>query len=270
MKNRICLVTGANTGIGKATALGLAQREATVVMVSRSAERGQAALDEIQHETGNPSLHLLVADLSSQAEIRRLADEFKAKFSALHVLINNAAVISAERQVTVDGLELQFAVNHLAYFLLTHLLLDTLKASAPARIINVSSQVHQWATLNFDDLQSEQNYDSRKVYGMTKLANIYFTVTLARRLAETGVTVNSVHPGVIQTQILRDYGTSPSGDTPEEGARTPVYLATSAAVEGISGRYFVNQHMAEAAEKTLSTAIGERLWEVSAQLSGLA
>lgn len=270
MKNRVCLVTGANTGIGKATALGLAQQGATVVMVSRSAERGQAALETIQQQTGNPNLHLMVADLSVQADIHRLAKEFQAQFSALHVLINNAAVIPAERRLTVDGLELQFAVNHLAYFLLTHLLLDTLKVSIPSRIVNVSSQVHQWATLNFDDLQSEQGYEPRRVYGMTKLANVYFTKALAQRLDGTGVTVNCLHPGVIQTQLLRDYGASSSGDTPEAGAQTSLYLATSPEVEGITGQYFANQHLAEAAEKTQNDAIGQRLWEVSAQLTGLA
>lgn len=270
MQNRICLLTGASAGIGKATALGLAQQGATVVMVARSAERGQAALAEIQQATGNTKLHLLIADLASQAEIRRLAEDFQAQFSELHVLINNAGVISATRQVTVDGYELQFAVNHLAYFLLTHLLLDTLKASAPSRIINVSSQVHSWATLNFEDLQSEQNYEPRKVYGMTKLANVYFTVALAQRLVGTGVTVNCLHPGVIQTQLMRDYGSGMSGDTPEAGARTSIYLATSPAVGGITGGYFVNQRQAEAAEKSQNSAIAERLWAVSTQMTGLA
>ncbi|MCB9437561.1 MAG: SDR family oxidoreductase [Anaerolineales bacterium] len=270
MQNRICLVTGASAGIGKATALGLAQQGATVVMVARSVERGQATLNEIQQATRNPNLHLLIADLASQAAIRRLAEDFQARFSALHVLINNAGVISATRQVTVDGYELQFAVNHLAYFLLTHLLLDTLKASTPARIINVSSQVHSWATLNFEDLQSEQHYEPRKVYGMTKLANVYFTMALAQRLAGTGVTVNCLHPGVIQTQLMRDYGTAMSGDTPEAGARTSIYLATSPAVEGVTGGYFVNQRQAEAAEKSQNSAIAERLWTISAQMTGLA
>lgn len=270
MQNRICLLTGASAGIGKATALGLAQQGATVVMVARSAERGQAALAEIQQATGNTKLHLLIADLASQAEIRRLAEDFQAQFSELHVLINNAGVISATRQVTVDGYELQFAVNHLAYFLLTHILLDTLKASAPSRIINVSSQVHSWATLNFEDLQSEQNYEPRKVYGMTKLANVYFTVALAQRLVGTGVTVNCLHPGVIQTQLMRDYGTAMSGDTPEAGAHTSIYLATSPSVGSITGGYFVNQRQAEAAEKSQNSAIAERLWAVSAQMTGLA
>src|SRR5690554_1841348 len=149
MDGRVCLVTGANAGIGKATALGLAERGATVIMVARDRERGEAAGEEISRRGANEVVDLLLADLSSQAEIRRLATEFKGQYGQLHVLINNAAVIPLQRQETVDGLEMQFAVNHLAYFLLTHLLLDVLKASAPARIVNVSSQTHHWGTIDF-------------------------------------------------------------------------------------------------------------------------
>ena len=172
MAGKICMVTGANAGIGKATALGLAQMGATVVLVCRSQERGRAARDEIQRQSGNDCVSLLLADLSSQASIRQLEADFKARYPALHVLVNNAGTIPRKRMLTADGLETQFAVNHLSYFLLTHLLLDVLKNNAPSRIVNVSSQAHRRASLDFGDLQSERSYSPVQVYSRTKLANI--------------------------------------------------------------------------------------------------
>ncbi|MEE9248085.1 MAG: SDR family NAD(P)-dependent oxidoreductase, partial [Dehalococcoidia bacterium] len=236
MRGKVCIVTGANAGIGRATALGLAKTGATVVMVCRNRHRGQEALAQVQQKSGNSSVCLLVTDLSSQASIRRLAADFKALYPAPHVLINNAGIIPRRRTLTEDELETQFAVNHLAYFLLTALLLDVLKAGAPARIVNVSSQVHSRVPLDFDDLQSERSYNPGLVYARTKLANVLYTYELARMLEGTGVTANCLHPGLVATNLLADATGLPRplrfvarvvGASPEAGARTSLYLATS-------------------------------------------
>ena len=275
MSGRICMVTGANAGIGKATALGLAKMGGTVVMVCRSRERGEATLAEIKRESGNASVHLLLADLSSQDDIRRLAAAFNAKYPAVHVLINNAGIIPRKRTVTGEGFETQFAVNHLAYFLLTHLLLDILKASAPARIVTVSSQVHHGASIDFDDLQSERFYRPTRVYASTKLANVLFTYELARRLEGTGVTANCLHPGSVATNLLADFLPTPLrfvtkivGVSPEKGAQTPLYLATSPEVEEVTGKYFVNQKPAASSKPSYDRDLARRLWQVSEKLTG--
>jgi len=276
MGGKICIVTGASSGVGKATALGLAKMGATVVMVCRSRARGEAALAEIKQESGTDSIYLLCADLSSQASIRQLCSGFQARHPSLHVLINNAAIIPKERTLTEDNLEMQFAVNHLAYFLVTNLLLDMLKASAPARVVNVASMVHKYATINFDDLQSESSYDRTRVYGMTKLANVLFTYELARRLKNTQVTANCLHPGVVATNIFADYMGIPRplraagrlmGGSPEKGARTSLYLATSSEVEGVSGQYFVHEKAAPSSTVSHDEAIAGRLWHVSRELT---
>lgn len=276
MAGKTCILTGANTGIGKATALGLAKMGATVVMVCRSLERGEAAMAEIKRGSGNDSVSLLLADLSSRAAIHRLAADFKAKYPNLHVLINNAAIIPKKRTVAEDGLETQFAVNHVAYFLLTNLLLDQLKASAPSRIINVSSQVHNGASIDFDDLQSERSYSPTRVYGWTKLANVLFTYELAHRLEGTRVTVNCLHPGTVATNMLADYMpgglrflAKMIGVSSEEGARTSLFLATSPEVEGVSGKYFVNQGAVHSSKASYDKTAARRLWQVSAELTGL-
>jgi NAD(P)-dependent dehydrogenase (short-subunit alcohol dehydrogenase family) len=277
MSGKICMVTGANTGIGKATALGLAQMGATVVMVCRNRERGEVAQTEIQMLSGNPEVGLLLADLASQAAIRQLIADFKSRYTALHVLINNAGTIPRERTITADGIETQFAVSHLAYFLLTNLLLEVLITSAPARIINVASMLHQFATINFDDLQSERSYDSRAVYNQTKLANVLFTYELARRLKGTKVTVNCLHPGVTATKLLEDYAPQPLGFlmkiigvSSEKGARTSLYLATSPEVAGVSGKYFVNQKAVPSSRISYDEAVARKLWQVSEALTGLS
>ncbi|MEE8152584.1 MAG: SDR family oxidoreductase [candidate division NC10 bacterium] len=276
MAGKTCILTGANTGIGKATALGLAKMGATVVMVCRSLERGEAAMAEIKRGSGNDSVSLLLADLSSRAAIHRLAADFKAKYPNLHVLINNAAIIPKKRTVAEDGLETQFAVNHVAYFLLTNLLLDQLKASAPSRIINVSSQVHNGASIDFDDLQSERSYSPTRVYGWTKLANVLFTYELAHRLEGTRVTVNCLHPGTVATNMLADYMpgglrflAKRIGVSSEEGAQTSLFLATSPEVEGVSGKYFVNQGAVHSSKASYDKTAARRLWQVSAELTGL-
>ena len=276
MNGKTCMVTGANAGIGKATALGLAKMGATVVMVCRSRERGELALAEITRESGNDSVFLLLADLSSQTAIRNLVADFTATYPRLHVLINNAGIIPKRRTVTEDGLETQLAVNHLAYFLLTNLLLDKLKASAPARILNVSSQAHQGASLDFDDLQSERSYRPTHVYAWTKLANVLFTYELARRLEAIHVTANCLHPGAVATKLLADYMPSVLrfmakifGITPENGAQTSLYLAGSPEVEGVSGKYFVKQKSVPSSKASYDRTAARRLWEVSAKLTGL-
>ena len=195
MGEKVCLITGATSGIGKATAMGLANMGASVVMVGRDRGRGEAALTEIKEKSTNASVDLMLADLSSQQEIRRLADEFKEAYPRLDVLINNAGLFRSKRITTADGLEMTFAVNHLAYFLLTKLLLDVLKASASSRIVNVSSGDHSNGTIDFDDLQGEKGYKGPKAYSQSKLATVLFTYELARRLEGTGISANCLHPG---------------------------------------------------------------------------
>lgn len=251
MNGKVCMVTGANSGIGKETALGLAELGATVVMVCRNPSRGEATMVEIKEKTGNDLVDLMIADLSSQQSIRQLAANFKKKYP-LHVLINNAGVFLTKRSLIVDGIETTFAVNHLAYILLTNLLLDALKANTPARVINFSSETHRGATINFDNLQGEKKYSVLKVYGQSKLANILFSYELTKRLKETGVTVNHLHPGFIRTELGHNKENSRIfrvgmkltqlfGASPKKGAQTSIYLATSPEVEDVTGKYFINK-----------------------------
>jgi NAD(P)-dependent dehydrogenase (short-subunit alcohol dehydrogenase family) len=279
MKEKICLITGANSGIGKAAALGLAKLGAVVVMVCRDRARGEKAQAEIKTASNNPSIDLMLADLSSQTSVRQLAQDFQKKYQKLHVLVNNAGVALMKRSLTVDGLETTFAVNHLAPFLLTNLLLDMLKASAPSRIVNVSSSAHTRSRIDFDDLQAEKNFSMFRAYSQSKLANVLFTYELARKLKETRVTVNALHPGVVRTNLGRDatgivrLGFSviqPFIKTPEQGAATCVYLASSPEVEGVTGKYFVNNKDVSSSKESYNETIARRLWEVSEQLTQVA
>ncbi|HLI09292.1 MAG TPA: SDR family oxidoreductase [Ktedonobacteraceae bacterium] len=277
MQGKICMVTGANSGIGKETALGLARKGATVVMVSRDPARGEAAQNEIKAQSGSNNVDLLLADLASQQSIRQLVENFQSRYSQLHVLINNAGTFTLNRRETVDGLEVTFAVNYLAPFLLTNLLLDTLKASAPARIINVSSDAHQQGYINLDDLQSKQSFPLMRAYGQSKLALIMFTYDLARRLQDTDVTANALHPGFVATNfaqsavpallrpLVRLVMAIP-GISSEEGAKTSIYLASSPDVEGVTGRYFVKSIPVRSAPITYDEALQQKLWEESAKL----
>jgi len=276
MGEKICLITGATSGIGRATAMGLANMGASVVMVGRDRGRGEDALAEIKEKSGNASVDLMLADLSSQEEIRRLADEFKEAYPRLDVLINNAGVIRSERITTQDGLETTFAVNHLAYSLLTKLLLDVLKASAPSRIVNVASGDHSNGTIDFDNLQGEKEYKGPKAYSQSKLATVLFTYELARRLEGTGVTANCLHPGVVGTNLgsgvsgvfgFMVRALTPLMESPEKGAETSVYLASSPEVEGLSGRYFVKKAEARSSDVSHDERIARRLWKVSADLT---
>jgi len=283
MKNlagKTVLVTGATNGIGKAAALELAKQGADLVIAGRDPARTRATVEQIRDQSGNPAVEGMVADLSSMAEVRRLADEFIQKHPRLDVLLNNAGGIFANRQVTVDGYELTFAFNHLSYFLLTNMLLETLKASAPARIVNVSSGAHSFGRMNFADLQMSRDYEygGGRAYGQSKLANLLFTYELARRLAGTGVTVNAVNPGTVAT----GFGENNSGLmkaamvlyhrfslTPEQGADTLVYLAASPEVEGITGKYWIKRKPAASSRASYEESDQKHLWEISAQLTGL-
>ncbi len=279
MHGRVCVVTGASSGIGKATARELAKMGATVVLVCRNRERAEATRIEICAATGNDSVDFVLADLSSQAEIRRLAQALLERYPQIHVLINNAGVVNLKRSTTVDGVETVFAVNHLAYFLLTHLLLEHLVASEPARIVNVASHAHRWSTLNFNDLQNERTYRPFVVYGQTKLCNILFTRELAHRIAEAGVTANCVHPGGVATGLGWNNGRwavliaktlRPFFLTPEQGADTVIYLATSPEVTGVNGKYFCNRRELQPSKAAQDDNAAQRLWRISAELTGVA
>jgi NAD(P)-dependent dehydrogenase (short-subunit alcohol dehydrogenase family) len=278
MSGRICVVTGANRGIGRATAEGLARMGATAILVCRRKEDGEAVSRQIAAQAP-VAPDVVTADLSSQLSIRQAAGYIQGRYPSLHVLINNAGVIPPRREVTVDGLEMQFAVNHLAYFLLTNLLLPQIEAGAPSRIINVSSGAHTHATIDFDDLQAQRSYQPKSVYARSKLANILFTYELSRRLAGTGVTVNCLNPGVVATRMLADYMGVPLagpalartfGASPEEGAATSIYLASSPELEFVTGKYFERKQPTTSSPASHDEAVARRLWELSERLAGLS
>jgi NAD(P)-dependent dehydrogenase (short-subunit alcohol dehydrogenase family) len=280
MQGKVCIVTGANSGIGKATSLGLAKMGATVVMVCRERTKGEEAQNEIKTKSGNDAIDLLLADLSSQDSIRQLVENFLQHYTQLHVLVNNAGGVNLSRRVTVDGFEMTFAVNYLAPFLLTNLLLDKLKASAPARIVNVSSESHESAYTKMDDLQLEKKYRLMRAYGQSKLALVLFTYELARRLQGTGVTANCLHPGFVATNIgqsgvgrvgrsIVKLIFSSLGISPEEGAKTSIYLASSPDIEGVTGKYFVKSIPVRSAPISYDDSLQRQLWEESAKLVNL-
>lgn len=277
MDGKICLITGATSGIGKETALGLARLRARVVIVGRDAKRTRATADWITGQAGAEPLAFLVADLSSQAEVRRVAREFRDKYSRLDVLVNNAGAIFTRRETTVDGFERTWALNHLAYFLLTQELLDLLKASAPARIVSVASTMHHSGAIAFDNLQGEKSYGGVRAYNQSKLANVLFTYALARRLQGTGVTANCLHPGGVATGLGHNRPgvidlvlrlAKPFLLTAERGAATSIYLASSADVEGVTGKYFAQCKPARSSAASHDEALQERLWALSLQQTG--
>ena len=275
MAGRVCVVTGASGGIGKAAAVGLARRGATVALVVRSRERGEAARHEVVRATPGADVRLVLADLSRQADVRRAADEVTAAFGAVHVLLNNAGVYTRRRQETVDGMEMQWAVNHLAPFLLTRLLLPALTASAPARVVTMSSNAHRAAHLRWDDLQMKRGrYRGLRQYCNTKLANVLFTRELARRTVGTGVTANATHPGVVATELLLG-GFPPLRllsrfmRTPEQGAATAVYLAADPAAAAVTGEYFVDSRSVQLAAPAADDEAARCLWELSEAMVAL-
>ena len=280
MVGKTVVVTGASGGIGKATAVALAALGARVAITGRDPRRVEATAVEIRDLTGNPDVVGFAADLSSQAEVRRLAAEVLEAYPRLDVLVNNVGGSWATRHVTVDGLERTFSVNHLAAFLLTDLLLDRLKASAPARVVTVASNAQSLGRIDFDDLQGERSYSERKAYPQSKLASVMFTYELARRLAGTGVTANVLHPGVVNSGFGAEDPSlifrllvplwRPFMKTPQEGAATSVYLASSPEVEGVTGRYFANGRAQASSVVSYDGAAATRLWEVSAGLVGVS
>ncbi len=279
MRNKICIVTGATDGIGKVTARVLVEKGAHVVVVGRNQTKTEKTVAEIKRKTGRDAVDYLLADFSSQADTRQLAAQFLAKYDRLDVLVNNAGAVFVSRRETADHLEATFAVNHLGYFLLTNLLLDIITASSPARIVNVSSDAHEGQELDFADLQIEQGYQGMRAYGRSKLANLYFTYELARRLAGTGVTVNALHPGFVATNIGAN--NIPVLGKPlkwlinlmamevEKGAETSIYLATSPELEGVTGKYFVNCEAIASSTISYDETAARRLWDISEKLTGL-
>src|ERR1039457_4219131 len=279
MSGKICIVTGANSGIGKETALGLAQMGARVVMVCRNAEKGKAALEEIRRESGSSQVDMLIADMSSQASVRALAEQIRQKYSRLDVLVNNAGGGAGAGTLSADGIEMTVAANHLGAALLTLLLLDLLKASAPSRIINVSSEAQRRTRLDMDDLQFERRkYNSLAAYGQSKLLMNAFTFELARRLEGTGVTVNCLHPGVVATNIwgadpplifsLIIALVKPFMLNSKEGAAVSLYLASSPEVSQTSGQYFVKSKPAEPNPLSRDPKVAGKIWQWTQKMIG--
>ncbi|MGZ4664821.1 MAG: SDR family oxidoreductase [Frankiaceae bacterium] len=279
MNGRTVLVTGGTGGIGKATATALAALVARVGIVGRDRQRGEAAAQDITRAAPAAAVNVFVTDLSAQAAVRRLAAEVLATYPRLDVLVNNVGGSWAHRQVTADGLEHTFALNHLAPFLLTHLLRDRLIASAPARVVTVASQAQRMGRVDFDDLQGERSYSGQRAYSASKLANLLFTYELARRLDGAGVTANAVHPGVVATRfgaedeqpwfrLLRPV-IRPLMKSPERGARTPVLLASAPELAGVTGRYFANGHPIRSSKASYDLDLQRQLWEVSERLVGI-
>jgi NAD(P)-dependent dehydrogenase (short-subunit alcohol dehydrogenase family) len=279
MDGKIILITGANSGIGKATATALAEMGAHVVMMSRDLEKGEIARKEIIRISRNSSVDVMQCDLASMASIRKFATDFIARYQQLDVLINNAGIFTEKRMETADGFEYQIGVNHLGHFLLTHLLLDILKKSSPARIINVSSGAHFGGKIDLNDFQMEKRYSSWKSYARSKLANILFTYELAHRLSGTGVTVNCLHPGFVNTRFAFNRDSEkpnplmrlmkPFMIKPVTGAETSVYLAASPEVERTTGKYFARRKERSSSRASYDLIVAEKLWNLSKVLCGL-
>ncbi len=275
MTGKVVLVTGGTAGIGEVAARELARQGARVVIVGRNPQKTATVADQIKSQSGNPAVEYLLGDLSLKSEVRRVASEFKQRYDRLDVLLNNAGGFFSQRQLTGEGLEYTFALNHLNYFLLTSSLLDLLQATGKARVVNVSSGAHVMAKLNFDDLQNEQKYSGWGVYSQSKLMNIYFTYEMARRVNH-GLTVNALHPGFVATNFglnnrgLMGWGVRLSqklfARTPEKGAETSIYLASSPEVEGVSGKYFADCRAIQSSPVSYQLEPARQLWETSEKL----
>jgi NAD(P)-dependent dehydrogenase (short-subunit alcohol dehydrogenase family) len=275
MQNKTVLITGATAGIGLVTARELAGMGAQITLVSRNAAKLMTAAEQIKTQTGNTNVEYIAADLATRTGVNQTAFEFKKRHTRLDVLINNAGALFTERQVTPDGLELTFALNHLSYFLLTMLLLETLKASTAGRVVNVASDAHRGQTINFDDLQGEKGYNGLTAYGRSKLMNVLFTYELARKLKETNVTANALHPGFVATGFAKNNGPLYKigmkligffARSPEQGAETSIYLASSPEVKGVSGKYFADSRAVDSDPVSYDEATAERLWNVSLEM----
>jgi len=279
MTGKTVLITGGTGGIGKATAAGLASMGARVGITGRDRARAERAATDIAAESGNPAVDVFDADLSSQAEVRRMAGEVLAAYPRLDVLVNNVGGFWAHRHTTADGLEHTFALNHLAPFLLTSLLLERLMDSAPARIVTVSSGAQSMGKIDFDDLMGEQDYSGQRAYNQSKLANVMFTYELAKRLEGTGVTATALHPGMTDTAFSAEdparsmapivFAARPFMKSPKKGADTAVYLASSTEVEGVTGQYFANRKAKKSHDASYDAMTTGRLWQVSADLVGI-
>jgi NAD(P)-dependent dehydrogenase (short-subunit alcohol dehydrogenase family) len=275
MQNKTVVVTGATAGIGLVTARELARKGAHLTIISRSAEKCARVAEEIKADTGNMQVEYIAADLSIKEEVHRAAYDFKKRHPRLDVLVNNAGSVFMLRQVSRDGIEMTLALNHLNYFLLTHLLLDVLKSSAPARIINVACDSHRGRKVNFDDIQFKKNYSGFAAYGQSKLCNVLFTYELARRLEGTGVTVNALHPGFVATDFGKNNGAlmrlilrllSPVAKSTNDGASTSIYLASSREVEGVSGKYFVDTREVDSDQNSYDQTAAKKLWNLSLEM----
>ncbi|MFL5312703.1 MAG: SDR family oxidoreductase [Myxococcales bacterium] len=275
---RIALVTGATSGIGKVTARAIAQEGYRVVLLARDPRKAEETAAGIRQAAGHDRVETLLCDLGSQAQIRRAAEELKRRHDRLHVLVNNAGAIFMKHGLSADGIEQTFAIDHLAYFLLTNLVIDVLKASAPARVVNVASAASMLGRIDFDDLELKRRYKGARAYANAKLANILFSNELARRLSGTGVTSNAVHPGGVASRFgHNDNGiftlavklARPFLIGEENGADTSIYLATSPEVEGVTGKYFVKRRPRRPPRSALDEAVARRLWEVSARMTGV-
>lgn len=275
IRDNICLITGATAGIGKETAIALARLGARIVLTTRDKQRGEEVCREIIAQTGNTAIDAMMCDFNSLASVMTFASAFKARYNKLNILINNAGVMEMKRKVSRDGIELTFAVNHLAPFLLTKLLLDTMKATVASgetmRIINVASEAHQRGTINFEDIEGKKDYNGWKAYSQSKLANILFTRKLAHVLAGTGITVNALHPGVVATKIfdvippIMRQVAKLFMLTPQKGAENSIYLATAANITTTTGEYFVKKKIAQPSSQARDMELAERLWNVSEQ-----
>ena len=278
MENNVIVVTGATSGIGYYTALELARMGAEVVVVGRNQEKCTTSVDRITAETGNQKVSFFVADLSSLKEIRSLANQIKDKFDRLDVLVNNAGAFFTRRCVSPDGYEMTLALNHLNYFYLTNLLLDLIDQSKAGRIVNVSSMAHSYGKINFDDLQCKNEFNSMSVYSSSKLANVLFTYELVRRLPETKITVNALHPGFVATNFGKSNGgiyhpifglAQLAAISPQKGAETSIYLASSPEVEGVTGKYFDRKKAVRSSDLSNNTKLAAQLWLVSEQLTSV-
>jgi NAD(P)-dependent dehydrogenase (short-subunit alcohol dehydrogenase family) len=269
MMDKTILITGSTDGIGQQCAMQLAQMGARVILHGRNPSRGKALLEHIRKKSKNDSVDLFLADFASLRQVRCMADEILAKYPKIDILVNNAGVYVRERQLSEDGFEMTFAVNHLAHFLLTNLLLDALKAGAPSKIVVVSSMAHQNARLDFDNLQGEKRYDAYGTYSISKLANLLFTYELAERLKDTSISVNALHPGVIATKLLQAGFGSFGGSPVEKGAERILHLIISATIDGISGKYFVNDTPQQSSAESRKRDLQVEFWKLSEKLVGL-
>ncbi len=274
-RQKVCLLTGATRGIGRAAAEGLARTGLRLALVGRDKARVEETVAAVRAVSGNNQVEGLVADLSLRSEVRRLAADVRGRYQRLDILVNNAGAIFTRREETAEGIEKTLALNHLGYFLLSQELLALLKASAPARVVNVASEAHRGMRLDFEDLGNRKRYSGLRVYGQSKLMNILFTEELARRLAGTGVTVNALHPGVVATGFGQNTPglfrtlirlAAPFLTTPEKGAETLVYLATSPEVEGITGQYFIKCRAVKPSPAGRDPQAAQTLWEASEKL----